>query len=195
MVLNLERCVGCNACTLACKSIHGLNPDTYYSRTFVSERGTYPNARLTALPTLCNHCEDAPCVKVCPVGASHILDNGIVVVDSGVCIGCRYCMAACPYDERTFIQANDTYYPDQGITPYEKAMYAQHQIGTVEKCDFCSARLNQGMQPACVQTCPAHARFFGDLDDPNSNVSLLLATNESTTLNPEAGTKPKVHYI
>jgi molybdopterin-containing oxidoreductase family iron-sulfur binding subunit len=117
-------------------------------------------------------------------------------VDAAKCIGCRYCQVACPYDARSFITTNTAeYFPGKGLTAYEKAMYPAHQVGTVEKCNFCASRLAEGKQPACVQTCPAQARIFGDLDDPKSDVAKLVASHNAQVLKPEAGTNPKVFYI
>ncbi len=196
MVIDLRRCIGCNACTIACKQQNGTPPTIFYSHTGITEVGTYPNARQTPLPVLCNHCTDAPCVDVCPTGASVKQANGIVTIDANKCIGCRYCMVACPYNVRQFIgSAPAGYYPDKGLTSYETVAYSTHQVGTVEKCNFCADRVAAGQLPACVLTCPAQARFFGDLDDPTSQVSLLIMEHNALPLNPEAGTKPNVFYI
>ena len=197
MVIDLRRCIGCNACTIACKQQNGTPPGIFYSHVNISEIGTYPNARQSPLPVLCNQCDDPACVDVCPTGASQKQANGIVTVDPNKCIGCRYCMVACPYNVRQFIGSEPVgYFPDKGgLTAYEKAMYANHQVGTVEKCNFCAARVADGQLPACVLTCPAKARFFGDLDDPNSEVSQLIVKYNAQPLNPQAGTKPNVYYI
>jgi dimethyl sulfoxide reductase iron-sulfur subunit len=196
MVIDLRKCIGCNSCTIACKQVHGTPPGIFYSHVNIYEQGKYPTARQKSLPVLCNHCDDPACVNVCPVGASQKQPNGIVTVDPNKCIGCRYCMVACPYDVRQYNGSTPTgYYPDKGLTAYEKVAYAAHQVGTVEKCDFCATRVAQGQLPACVQTCPAKARFFGDLDDPNSEVSKLIVEFNAQPLNPQAGTMPNVYYI
>jgi dimethyl sulfoxide reductase iron-sulfur subunit len=196
MVIDLRKCIGCNSCTIACKQQNGTGPGVFFSHTSITETGIYPNARQVPLPVLCNHCDDPACANVCPTGATQKQPNGIVTVDANKCIGCRYCMIACPYDARTFVMTNtEGYYPGKGLTAFEKVVYPLHQVGTVEKCNFCAARLAQGAQPACVQTCPAKARIFGDLDNPYSDVAKLLVAHQAQPLKPEAGTHPKVFYI
>src|SRR5690606_39008021 len=163
------------------------------------EVGAYPNARREFLPVLCKHCEDAPCVEVCPTGASFQREDGIVAVNSDICIGCRSCDVSWPYGHRHYVKPglpHVGYFNDQpGLTNHEEAKYKRWTESTVIRCDFCMDRVDQGLEPACVSTCPPIARHFGDLSDPESNVSRLLAERESYTLLPEAGTKPCVHYL
>ena len=121
MVIDLRRCIGCNSCTIACKQQNGTPAGVFYSHVNIYETGKYPEAKLQAQPVLCNHCADAPCVDVCPTGATQKLENGIVTVDETKCIGCRYCMVVCPYNARTFYYSKPQgYYPDKGLTTFEE---------------------------------------------------------------------------
>lgn len=174
MVIDARRCYGVHACTVACKA--EFNVPLGHNRSWVEsiEKGTYPAVGRSFLPRLCNHCSKPNCVSVCPTGATWKREeDGIVVVDEDICIGCKYCVQACPYDMR---------YPDP-------------DSGTAKKCDFCVHRVSQGLEPACVEACPSRARIFGDLNDPESEISKVLATNPVTVLRPEKGTEPNVFYI
>lgn len=195
MVIDQKKCIGCHACSMSCKAENGTPPGVFWSKVKVQEEGTFPNTRLRFTPLLCMNCKNPPCVDVCPTGASHKLENGIVAVDYDKCMGCRYCETACPYGARTFVSEIRPYYADVGFNPYEQFMYQKHQAGVVEKCNFCMDRVASGKEPACVTTCPAGARTFGDLDNPNSEVSRLIAARDGHTLHPELGTEPSVFYL
>ena len=205
MVIDLTKCVGCNACTVACKSENKTPPEVAYNIVLQDEVGKYPNVRRVFVPRPCMHCQNPPCVEVCPVGATYKREDGIVVVDYEVCIGCRYCIAACPYGARTF-DFGETY---TGNTPnpqeYENIEFEyghEHDrsaggspIGNVRKCHFCLHRLNEGLLPACITDCIGRARYFGDLNDPDSLVSELLGRRQAFRLKEELGTNPSVYYL
>jgi dimethyl sulfoxide reductase iron-sulfur subunit len=196
MVIDLEACLGCSACSLACKVEYGTPKGIFWHRVVQKEIGKWPNANRQFLPMLCMQCQDASCVQVCPTGASsRDLETGIVNMDYDKCMGCRYCEIACPYDARSFIEHKDIYFPEYGPTPYEEIMYKKHQEGVVEKCNFCLDRVKKGEKPVCVATCPAYARHFGDLDDPNSEVSNLITKRHGYQLMAELGTNPSVYYL
>lgn len=196
IVVDPQRCMGCNACTIICKQRNGTPPGDFWTRVYVQEVGTYPTARIEYQPTLCMHCANPPCVEVCPTGASYQREDGIVLIDQYKCIGCRYCMIACPYSARFFdYDKNEGYYPEKGLTAYEGAQREGRINGTVSKCTMCVDRIDEGGIPACVEICPTHARIFGDLDDPESEVSKLIVENDGHQLNPELGTDPSVFYL
>lgn len=196
MVIDLQRCVGCGACALACKQENGTPKGIWWCKVLKNETGNYPNARMNFQPVLCMHCADAPCVDVCPTGASYKREDGIVLVDAKKCIGCRYCMVACPYNARSFnFSESKTYYPGMKPTPFEMVHQSEHHTGTVGKCDFCVSRLESRGQPACVAACPAIARIFGNLDDPKSEASKLIASWKGYQLYPKLGTNPSVYYL
>lgn len=194
MVIDLKRCIGCYGCQLACKTENGTRPGTTYARLLKVESGTYPSVQRITLPLLCMHCAEPPCVDVCPTGASQKRDDGIVFIDTEMCVGCRACMMACPYGSRYYQDEAHTYFEGE-LTPYEEALYEDHIEGVVEKCDFCRHRLEQGLEPACVANCMTKARIFGDLDDPESEVSRLIREVDGFQLNPELGTNPSVFYL
>ena len=167
-----------------------LNEDCEFE---VGVRGVYPNVSRSHLPVACQHCENPACMRVCPTGATYKDEKGRVEIDYDKCIGCRMCLAACPYTGvRSFNWEEPAYYADFALGDADAAKHEKH---TVEKCIFCTQRVARGEQPACVADCIGRARHFGDLDDPNSEVSKLLASREYTQLHTEFGTKPSVYYL
>lgn len=219
MVIDLDACSGCRACMMACKVENNTPENVFWMKVFRLEEHEYPNTTVSFLPRPCMHCDNAPCVKVCPVAARIKRDDGLVVVDSDRCIGCRYCMIACPYGVNNFqwtdpekLQYADWNDPDVNalsggqVPPYKnpdgekeyqgrKVAVSGHNHGVTEKCTFCVHRAAKNQVPACVANCPSLALFFGDLDDPNSVVSRILAKRSSFRLKEEIGTKPRVHYV
>lgn len=172
MVMDTRKCVACNACVLACKAENNV-PEGFCRDWIVEEvRGTFPNLQAEIRSERCNHCGDPPCVDACPTGASHVGEGGIVLVTHDKCTGCKACIASCPYDAR-FV----------------------HPEGYVDKCTFCLHRVQKGQQPACVTVCPTRSLHFGDLNDPDSDVSRLLATRTWKVQHPEAGTDPHVFFL
>lgn len=194
MVIDLKRCVGCYGCVVACKAEHGTRPGIMWARVLKAELGTYPAVRRLSLPILCMQCRTPACLPVCPTGATQQRPDGIVTIDPDLCIGCRYCMQACPYEARFFSDGDGAYFTGF-LTPYERATAGAHPTGIVEKCDFCAARVARGLEPACVANCMTKARVFGDLDDPESAVARLARSRGGFQLNPELGTDPCVYYL
>lgn len=197
MVIDLKRCIGCNACTLACKQENGTPAGIHYARVVTREVGTYPHAKRTFLPLLCNHCENAPCAKACPTGATYIREDGIVMVDRKKCIGCRACAVACPYMNRHFIEQGflEHGYGDGDLSPFEVMKLGAFEEGTMSKCTLCAHRVDAGLEPACVVTCPTDARIFGDWDEENGRLQTLFRERGGWSLLPECNTKPKVCYL
>jgi len=208
MVVDLSKCMRCHACVAACRIEHFLPLGITWPRLIAWEEIA---DEITTYPVRCNHCKEAPCVKVCITGASQQREDGIVWVDQNMCVGCRYCIIACPYQNRTFLSKDkDTgYFPGYELTEFEKAgkrLYP-HTVGTTEKCNFCMERIDAGLAkglkpgvdreatPACVNTCPARALTFGDLDDPDSEVRRLIREKKAFNLHPEYDTEPSIYYI
>lgn len=204
MIIDLVRCIGCHACTYACKAENTTGKGVFWTLVYDYERGKYPNVIRSFLPILCMHCENAPCEQVCPSGATHKRVDGIIAIDQNKCISCKACMVACPYHVR-FENPEDTYLTTEGYQKQKR--YSLRQPGIIEKCNFCKDRIEWGIahgstpglewdaNPACVNACPANARAFGDLDDPNSEISRLISSEKGEVLHGEFGTSPSVFYI
>jgi Fe-S-cluster-containing dehydrogenase component len=174
MVIDLRRCVGCQACTIACNVGNNLPLGMFWNTvSTVGPKGSYPALSLYHLPRPCFHCANPPCVSCCPTGASRQQDDGIVLVDADKCIGCGACIMSCPYGARTL----------------------NKNLGIVQKCTFCAELISQGREPHCIGTCHQRARLFGDLDDAGSEVYRLVNTENAVQLLPELGTDPHVYYI
>ncbi len=192
MVIDTSKCSdGCNDCVTACDNEHGLTgfnrPETdaqWIRKVTVKDKQT---GKQTSLPMLCQHCENPPCVDVCPTGASFKREDNIVLVDKHICIGCRYCMMACPYKARSFVHEILT----------EQKPHTPRGKGTVESCTFCVHRVDKGETPACVEACSDnehHAMLFGDLKDKNSKISQYLQKNASRQVRADFGLNPGVRY-
>ncbi|MDQ7006871.1 MAG: 4Fe-4S dicluster domain-containing protein [Acidobacteriota bacterium] len=173
MVIDARSCLDCKACVVACKAENGVPPGASRDWVHHTLEGVFPELRAVIEPGQCNHCSEAPCVDVCPTGASHFAEGGMVQITREECIGCQLCMEACPYGAR----------------------YYDEQAEKVDKCSFCRHRVEQGLEPACVVTCPTKVRVFGDLNDPSSAAARLLATRRTVVPKPEAQTRPNNHYI
>jgi dimethyl sulfoxide reductase iron-sulfur subunit len=196
MVVDQERCIGCWSCAVICKSENDVPLGAWWNRILTEgDSLDQPHAELGGLkmdwlPLACQHCENAPCVKVCPVQATYHRDDGLVMQDNDRCIGCRYCMIACPYGVRTFNWGEPS-----RPTPHETGMVAARPLGTVEKCSMCVQRLAEDQVPSCVWSCPAGARIFGDLNDPAGRIAALIRDREGYELLEELATKPSVRYL
>ena len=175
MLVDTRRCIACQACTMAC-AMENATPEGAF-RTVVATYAvtTEDDTGLSVVPRLCNHCAQPPCVPVCPVDATFKRGDGVVLVDGERCVGCAYCVQACPYDAR----------------------FINHETNTADKCTFCAHRLEAGLLPACVESCVGEARIIGDLNDPKSRISRLLREHEPVlkVLKPEAHTQPRVFYL
>ena len=171
--IDLRKCIGCHACTIACKAEHEIPVGVNRCWVKTVEKGTFPDTRRFFFPVLCNQCDEAPCARICPTNALFKRRDGIVDLHGDSCIGCRACMEACPYDQ-LFIDPN---------------------THTAEKCNFCANRVENKLLPACVSVCPTECRIFGDLDDPASEVARIVQHEASSVRKPEKGTSPKIFYL
>ena len=199
--IDTRRCTGCHACATACKLSNNLPNGIMWNRALTVggssldvPGGTWPNNHLDFMPVACQHCENPACTKVCPVGATYKdPETGVVRQDYDKCIGCRMCIAACPYTGvRSFNWEEPAYYLDHAVGDVDSPTHQKH---TVEKCTMCWPKLARGEEPACVSACQMIARFWGDFDDPDSEVSQLIRTREYKRLLEDRGTEPNVYYL
>jgi dimethyl sulfoxide reductase iron-sulfur subunit len=200
MVVDQNKCIGCWTCAVACKEQQNVPIGLYWLRVLTvggdamdTPAGTFPALTMAYQSTNCFHCDNPPCVKACPTQATYKMENGIVNVNYDRCIGCRYCMVACPYDNRVFNWRAPVQEPPADVAVVGET--PARPKGVVEKCTFCAQRTTEGLLPRCVVACPTGARVFGDLDDPHSEVSILLRNRPSYVVFPERGTKPSLHYL
>ena len=205
MVADLRRCVGCQTCTAACKHANATPPGVQWRRVLDVEVGAYPDVKRAFVPTGCMHCDEPPCMHVCPTTATRKRADGIVTIDYDLCMGCAYCAVACPYDARFKVDRAEFAY-GASMKNEEKTLH-EERIGVATKCTFCVERIDAGLAkglkpgadpeatPACVNSCIAQALHFGDVEDPGSNVSRLLAENQHFRLNEELGTGPRFYYL
>lgn len=200
MVIDTKRCVGCNACSVNCKITNNLPETNWWTRVLTeggdeidTPAGVFPDVSMRYITVGCQHCENPACTKVCPVGATYKdPETGVVRQDYDKCIGCRMCMAACPYNARTFNWNDPVRATGAG---YGDARVPERTRGVMEKCTLCKERTDEGDEPMCVRCCPADARIFGDLDDPDSAVSRLRREQSAEVLLEEKGTRPQVFYV
>ncbi|MGQ0681683.1 DmsC/YnfH family molybdoenzyme membrane anchor subunit [Bradyrhizobium sp.] len=207
MIADLERCVGCQTCTAACKHANATSPAVQWRKVLDVEAGSYPDVSRSYVPVGCQHCEDPPCMHVCPSTATRKRADGIVTIDYDVCIGCAYCDVACPYQARFKVDAADFAYGPGRQMQNEAEREDPARIGVAQKCTFCSDRIDFGLEngltpgvdpratPACANACIASALQFGDLDDPSSNVSMLLKQHKHFRMHEEIGTGPGFYYL
>lgn len=200
MLIDLTRCIGCDSCTLACKQENGTPADVFFARVLNVETGTYPTVKRIYIPVLCNHCENPACLKACPNKAIFRRDDGIVLIDQDRCRGAGACVSACPYGNIILTEKDSWYLPDD--RSYERDFVKPRLKEQVaRKCTLCAHRVDQGLEPACVVACPATARIFGDVEDPNSKISRYIVEQKETTgrepfkLLPEAQTQPANIYL
>jgi phenylacetyl-CoA:acceptor oxidoreductase subunit 1 len=206
MIADLDRCVGCQTCTAACKHTNATPPEIQWRKVLDIETGEFPNVQRTFVPVGCQHCSDPPCMHVCPSKATGQRDDGIVTIDYDLCIGCGYCMVACPYDARYKVdEARFAYGKEPNAT--EAIRFDEGRIGVAQKCTFCADTIDEGTAkgltpgvdpeatPACVNSCIANALHFGDIEDEQSNVSDLLEENSYFQMHEELETDTGFYYL
>ena len=204
MVIDLEKCVGCDSCTVACKAENRTPPGVTYNVVMEEEHGEFPDTTRTNVPRPCMQCDNPSCVQVCPVSATYKMEDGIVNIDYDRCIGCRYCMIACPYGARyldfgasyedEMLGADEVTSPEYGVAREDQQPGDSPQYNA-RKCSFCYHRLHRDEEPACVETCIGDARNFGDLSDPESEVSQMAESTRAFQLKEHTGNDPNVYYL
>lgn len=205
MVVDVNRCVGCQTCTIACKHANDTPPGEEWRRVIDVERGEFPDVERLFLVVGCQHCAEPSCVPVCPTGATRQRADGLVTMDYDRCIGCGYCAIACPYQARTIVHDKEWYYGEP--TVQEEKVWHDERLGVANKCTFCIDRVDEGMEngqtpgvdlnvtPACAASCIASAIHFGDFADPKSNVSRLAGDNAFFQMHEELGNDPQIKYL
>lgn len=206
MVADLNRCVGCQTCTAACKHTNATAPHVQWRKVLDLEVGEYPDVRRSFVPVGCQHCADPPCMHVCPTTATGQREDGIVTMDYDLCIGCGYCMVACPYQARARVMESTPAYKGNRMA-HEVTREDPGRLKVAQKCTFCSDRVDYGLEngltpgvdpaatPACANACIADALVFGDIEDPGSRVSELLAENQWFRMHEELETDPGFYYL
>ena len=206
MSIDLRRCVGCQTCTASCKGANATPPGIQWRRVLDIESGEFPDVRRSFLPIACMHCGDPPCEAVCPTEATTKRADGLVAIDYDLCIGCANCVMACPYDARSIVHEPRYAYGDAPMAS-EAKRFDPSRIGVSMKCTFCKDRIDHAaptgqkpgvdpeVTPACVNSCISDAMHFGDINDPNSNVSKMLGRTEHFRMHEELGTDPSIYYI
>ena len=200
MAIDTQRCIGCHSCSVACRHTNNVPEGNWWNRVYTeggewqdTPKGSFPDLTMSYVTIACQHCENPACLDVCPTGATtKDEETGIVSVDSELCIGCESCIKACPYEGVRTLIISPEYYLEVVVGEYDAP---PHKGGTVEKCTFCKNLIDRGDVPACMQLCPGRARYWGDLDDPESAVSKAIEGRETMFLQEEAGTKPSVYYL
>ncbi len=206
MVVDLRKCVGCQTCTIACKQTNNTPPQVFWRWVADCEEGTYPEVQRLFVPLGCQHCTNPPCLEVCPTTATYKRPDGIVDIHYELCIGCGYCIVACPYLARNIVLENAPYY-EAGTIPPEQVMAHPDRVGVATKCNFCLPRIEEGLaqglrpgvdpdaSPMCAISCIANALHFGDLDDSESVVSKYIREHATARISEELGTETAVYYI
>lgn len=203
MVIEIEKCIGCQTCTASCKVNNKVVDDVFRTKVVDYEEGEYPSVNRTFLPAHCNQCDNPKCVSSCPADATWKTEEGVVTIDHDQCVGCKSCVVSCPYGARTYL---DEDYEFDGDNAFDQRLEEENTLGTVTKCDFCYDKVKEATEeghelsedpeatPHCVNSCIADAKHFGDLDDPEDEVARMVENENVEPLHPERETGPNVYY-